>query len=149
VPISSALRNYLDRYTPPPSDHDWLFPSPDGTRWDPDNFSHRALLPAQNAAGLPWTCLDFRHTFGSQLAQKGETLYKISKLMGNSPEICRKHYAALMAEDLTESVEFPKPKQDPAPDPPPADSPETPVPPAFKLHLPEAPTVSPARRTGA
>jgi hypothetical protein len=50
--------------------------------------------------------LDFRHTFGSQLAMKGESLYKISTLMGNSPEICRRHYAALISEELIDSVEF-------------------------------------------
>ena len=55
---------------------------------------------------MQWTCLNFRHTFGSQLAMKGESLYKISVLMGNSPEICRKHYAALIPEELAGSVEF-------------------------------------------
>ena len=50
--------------------------------------------------------LDFRHTFGSQLAQKGESLYKIAELMGNSPEICRRHYAALMPEKMHDVVEF-------------------------------------------
>jgi len=39
---------------------------------------------------------------------KGESLYKISTLMGNSPEICRRHYAALMPDSLTDSVEFAK-----------------------------------------
>ena len=39
---------------------------------------------------------------------KGESLYKISELMGNSPEICRRHYAALLPESLLDSVEFPK-----------------------------------------
>ena len=29
--------------------------------------------------------------------------------MGNSPEICRRHYAALLDESLTDSVEFPEP----------------------------------------
>lgn len=55
---------------------------------------------------MEWTCLDYRHTFGSQLARKGESLYKIPKLMGNSPEICRRHYAALIPEMLTDTVEF-------------------------------------------
>ncbi len=36
---------------------------------------------------------------------KGESLYKISKLMGNSPEICR-WYVALVPETLGDSVEF-------------------------------------------
>jgi hypothetical protein len=31
---------------------------------------------------LRWTWLESRHTCGSQLALKGESLYKISKLMG-------------------------------------------------------------------
>ena len=55
---------------------------------------------------MKWSCLDFRHTFGSQLAQKGLSLYKISALMGNSPEICRRHYAAIVPEVMHEEVEF-------------------------------------------
>ena len=37
---------------------------------------------------------------------KGEWLYKISILMGNSPEICRRHFAALAPEALEDNVEF-------------------------------------------
>jgi integrase len=83
----------------------WLFPSPQGKRWDPDNFS-ADLRAANEKINLTWGCLDFRHTFGSQLAMKGESLYKISQLMGNSPEICRRHDAALLPESLVDSVEF-------------------------------------------
>ena len=61
---------------------------------------------------MQWSCLDFRHTFGSQLAMKGESLYKISTLMGNSPEICRRHYAALIPESMIECVEFHTPTKD-------------------------------------
>ncbi len=106
VPMSQELRRYLDSYTPPPSDHGWLFPSPEGTRWDPDNFSS-ALRSTNKAANLPWTSLDYRHTFGSQLAQRGRSLYQIAHLMGNSPTICQRHYAALVLEHLAEAVEFP------------------------------------------
>jgi len=105
VPVSRALRDVLLSYHPRPSNGGWYFPSPQGERYDPDNFS-RDLRAAQEAAGLRWTCLDFRHTFGSQLAQKGESLYKISTLMGNSPEICRRHYAALLPENMADTVEF-------------------------------------------
>lgn len=105
VPISSTLRRILDSYAPRPSRGRWFFPSPQGMRYDPDNFSQE-LKDANDKASLQWTCLDFRHTFGSQLAMKGESLYKISKIMGNSPEICRRHYAALLPESLTDSVEF-------------------------------------------
>lgn len=105
VPISRTLKTYLDTYTPRKVEGNWYFPSPEGKRWDPDNFS-QSLREANRKAGLKWACLDFRHTFGSHLAMKGESLYKISELMGNSPEICRKHYAHLMPESLVDSVEF-------------------------------------------
>jgi integrase len=105
VPISSKLRQYLEKYRPKITPGKWYFPSPDGKRWDCDNFS-ADLRAANSSANLQWGCLDYRHTFGSQLAMKGESLYKISKLMGNSPEICRRHYAALLPESLIESVEF-------------------------------------------
>ncbi|MBM4029659.1 MAG: hypothetical protein FJ280_30310 [Planctomycetes bacterium] len=104
VPISSALQEILATYKPQRSEP-WFFPSPRGIRWDPDNFS-QDLREINRAHGLRWSCLDFRHTFGSQLAQKGESLYKIAELMGNSPEICRRHYAALMPEKMHDVVEF-------------------------------------------
>lgn len=106
VPISSTLRRYLDVYSRRIVRGRWLFPSPDGKRWDPDNFS-QDLRAMNTTAHLSWGCLDYRHTFGSQLAMKGESLYKISTLIGNSPEICRRHYAALVPDALVESVEFP------------------------------------------
>jgi integrase len=73
VPISSALRAYLDRYKPRQSKGNWFFPTTGGRRWDVDNFS-RDLRARNEKAKLSWTCLDFRHTFGSQLAMKGESL---------------------------------------------------------------------------
>ena len=105
VPIRTGLRAYLDASTPRPPIGWWYFPSPKGTRWDEDNFS-ADLRAANSRAGLVWTCLDFRHTFGSHLAQKGVSLYKISQLMGNSPDICRRHYAMLVPEAMTQDVAF-------------------------------------------
>jgi integrase len=88
VPVSSALRHYLDKWQLKNAKSSWLFPSPQGKRWDPDNFS--ANLRGMNASkammwadGTPYGSLDYRHTFGSLLAMKGESLFKISKLMGN------------------------------------------------------------------
>jgi integrase len=105
VPISNSLRKYLDQHISPDAKQEWFFPSPKGVRWDVNNFS-QALAKRNKANNLPWTCLDYRHTFGSLLAMKGESLYKISSLMGNSPEICRKHYAALIPEALSDCVNF-------------------------------------------
>lgn len=124
VPISRALAAELDRHAAWRAEHgiegrQWLCPSPEGKRWDPDNFSHD-LAAANRKRGLPWSALDFRHTFGSLLAQKGVSLYKISACMGNSPEICRRHYAALIPDALIGSVEFDEPTAPPAETPPPA-----------------------------
>lgn len=105
VPVSHDLRRFLDEHSPSVTEEGWLFPSPEGKRWDPDNFSH-ALRSANTAARLPWTCLDYRHTFGSQLAQRGVSLYQIAALMGNSPDICRRHYAALVNEEMAAIVDF-------------------------------------------
>ena len=106
VPISRALMTILTQYSQNHSGP-WFFPSPMGKRWDPDNFSQN-LRQINRKHGLQWSCLDFRHTFGSHLAIKGESLYKISTLMGNSPNICRKHYAALIPEQMQDTVEFEK-----------------------------------------
>jgi site-specific recombinase XerD len=92
-------------HTQGPSFGDWHFPSPKGSRYDVDNFS-QALRAANQKAGLSCTCLIYRHTFGQQLAMKGESLYKIAALMGNSPELFRRHYAALIPEALGFTVEF-------------------------------------------
>jgi len=70
VPISNDLYAILQDYAPP-ADCVWYFPSPTGRRWDPDNFS-QDLRAANTAHGLEWSCLDFRHTFGSHLAQKDQ-----------------------------------------------------------------------------
>jgi len=42
-----------------------------------------------------------RHTFGSLLAIAGESLYKIAKWMGDSPDVVAAHYAHLQADDLS------------------------------------------------
>jgi integrase len=108
VPISNRLLDVLRGYRSTKSGL-WFFPGPTGNRWNPDHFS-QTLKKINEAAGLTWSCLDFRHTFGSHLAQKGESLYKIAELMGNSPDICRKHYAALQPHEMRDEVEFGTPQ---------------------------------------
>jgi integrase len=106
VPISNELDRVLASYDSPRSSI-WYFPAPkhEVARWDEDNMS-RMLKMVNHRKGQDWTCLDFRHTFGSHLAMNNVSLYKIATLMGNSPEICRRHYAALIPEELTDCVEF-------------------------------------------
>jgi integrase len=68
VPIGDALLSMLRNYEAP-ANRSWFFLSPGGTRWHPDNFS-AALRQVNDAHGLTWSCLDYRHTFGSHLAQR-------------------------------------------------------------------------------
>ena len=65
VPISETLFTILREYRPREGST-WLFPSPEGKKWDPDNLSSD-LRAVNRAKGLVWGCGDFRHTFGSQL----------------------------------------------------------------------------------
>jgi integrase len=105
VPISRSLRQYLDRYEQRIVPGHLYFPSSQGRRWDADNFS-RALRNANHAAGLRWSCAHYRHTFASHLAMRGLSLYQIAALLGNSPDICRRHYAALVIEKFSDCVDF-------------------------------------------
>ena len=89
IPISRVLHQHLKDYDAS-KDSPWYFPGP--------------------KSGRPWNSLDYRHTFGSHLAMKGESLYKIATLMGNSPEIARRHYAELLPESMRDSVEFDEPQ---------------------------------------
>ncbi|MDR1534753.1 MAG: tyrosine-type recombinase/integrase, partial [Planctomycetota bacterium] len=41
----------------------------------------------------------FRHTFGSLLVQGGVSLDKVCAWMGNTPEVCRRHYAQFIPRD--------------------------------------------------
>lgn len=45
------------------------------------------------------TWLLLRHTFGSELAQKGVPLIKIARWMGNTLAVCERHYVGLTAYD--------------------------------------------------
>jgi integrase len=108
VPISGRLRAALEAHLTlarPRGAGPWLFLTPEGCRWDPDNLSRR-MREAQASAGLAWNFLELRHTFGSQLAKKGVSLLKIAKLMGNSPAIASRHYINLVPEEMAVDVEF-------------------------------------------
>ena len=62
-----------------------VFPSPDGGILDPDNLYHRYFLPLLAAAGTRKIRLhDLRHTFGSQLIQRGATIVDVKEQLGLS-----------------------------------------------------------------
>jgi len=105
IPISSRLLPILKAQETSRNGSLWAFPSPEGCRWDPDNLTHRFATTMERLE-LPWRICDLRHTFGSQLAQRGVSDFQIATLLGNSPPIVRRHYARVIPEDLRAEVEF-------------------------------------------
>jgi hypothetical protein len=70
-------------------------PSPTGLLWIGENFGdkHRDVLRER---GLNHTCLHYRHTFATDRAREGWSLFRISKAMGNSVAVCERYYAAFI-----------------------------------------------------
>lgn len=107
VPISRTLRAILEQH------HTrrglpFYFTTDAGEQWTPDNFT-ATLRRINRKAGMNWGPKEYRHTFASQLALRGLSLYQIAKLMGNSPDVAAKYYAALVPEQMGELVEFTPP----------------------------------------
>ena len=94
VPIIPELKILLEEYLPTLTT-EWLVPSPTGLLWIGENFGdkHREVLRAN---GLNHTCLHYRHTFATDRAREGWSLFRISKAMGNSVAVCERYYAAFI-----------------------------------------------------
>jgi integrase len=95
VRIDSALRAYLETYARRSVVGDWYFPSFYVGRWNSENVTNRLaevnqthVDDAGKPAPLPWNCKIVRHTYASQLAHNGASLFEIAKLMGNSHQVC-------------------------------------------------------------
>ena len=91
VPVPLVLRERLIKHLEK-HDNYWLLPGWNNARWTADNFS-KTLAALNKKAGLSWTCNEYRHTYATNLAKNGASLFKIAKLMGNSHQIVEKHYA--------------------------------------------------------
>lgn len=102
VPISPRLLPYL---AAAPRRGEFAFASPRGKRWEGRNV-HRRWTKRLRAAGLSWRLADLRHTFGTLLVMRNVSLVKVAALLGNSPEICRRHYAHVATEELHRDVAF-------------------------------------------
>ena len=64
---------------------DLVFKSQDGSVLDPDNLYHRYFVPVLKKSGIRKIRLhDLRHTFGSQLLQKGASVVYVKEQMGHS-----------------------------------------------------------------
>jgi len=92
VSILPQLRPLLARYLAQLKG-DWLIPKPKGGRWRGDSFGKK-LRRINDAAGMKWSCLHYRHSFATARAAEGWSLFQLAKQMGNSVAIIEEYYAA-------------------------------------------------------
>ena len=92
VSILPQLRGMLEEYLPTLKSR-WVIPNPKGKRWSADGFG-RKLRILNQAHGLKWRCMHFRHTYATHRAADGWPLFRIAKEMGNSVAVVEEHYAA-------------------------------------------------------
>jgi site-specific recombinase XerD len=86
-PLRLALAQYLPTLRGP-----WLIPNPAGKRWRGDSFGKR-LRKLNHRHNLKWSSLSYRHTYATQRAAEGWTLFEIAKEMGNSAAVVEEYYA--------------------------------------------------------
>jgi integrase len=92
VTILPPLAAILDAYVPT-VESAWLFPSPTGMRWDKDHFSQK-LAEINEALGLPWSAMHYRHTYATLRAAEGSSVFGLAHEMGTSVAMIMRHYAA-------------------------------------------------------
>lgn len=95
VVILPPLRNFLEKYLPT-LEGPWLVPSPEGKRWNPDNFS-AALRKVNQAANLKWSSRHYRCTYGTRRAREGWSIHDLAHQMGTSYAMIERHYAAFIS----------------------------------------------------
>jgi integrase len=96
VPIPPALRETLRTHLLG-NETFWLIVGWNSERWTADHFT-KELSTLNKAAHLASRCNEFRHTYATNLAKAGASLFKIAKLMGNSHQIVEQHYAQFVLE---------------------------------------------------
>jgi len=103
--INEKLMPVISAYKTVGGCDDPFLPTNNGGIWDVNDF--RSLLQSYlRKKNLDWSCDEYRHTFGSHLAQNGISTLKIAKFMGNSEAIVIKHYAKLLPVDCRDNLEF-------------------------------------------
>jgi integrase/recombinase XerD len=109
VPICDPLYEILTRKKTEAKiielDVAYLFKQKDGDRYKPD-FVSKSFLRARRKAKLSegihfHTC---RHSFASNLVQKGVSIYTVKELLGHSSVVMTEIYSHLQTEDLRKAV---------------------------------------------
>lgn len=94
-PCNNKLQTILQGIRPEDCDPESLvFPSPEGTYIDTNNFRNRTWKLVLRELGIEYRKLyQTRHTFITLALDNGLDAKDVAKLVGNSPEVIYRHYA--------------------------------------------------------
>lgn len=102
VPINETLLRVLSKWS---SDSDWLFPS-FGKEGHIVCVDRAWYIVRKEAKLINFRLYDLRHSFASELVQKGVPLYTVSKLLGHSNPQMTTIYAHVSDDSLASAVRF-------------------------------------------
>jgi len=102
VPIPDALASTLGGSAAEPEE--WVFPSPRGKRWQPENLSKR-ICKVFKESGLEGGLHKLRHTYASHLVMNGASLASVKELLGHASITTTMIYTHVAQEHLRTEVE--------------------------------------------
>jgi integrase len=82
---------------------DWIVPARRGGEWNSHDFGE-ALREINQAARLPWTASDFRHTYATARLREGWNLATLRHEMGTSLKMLEEHYAGYIPPPVAASL---------------------------------------------
>lgn len=86
----ALIRALMERYPKGP-----LFRTSRGTPYSVTNLNKRFEVLADKTGIPDLTPYAYRHTFATRWLERGESIEILAELLGNSPEVIRKHYSHL------------------------------------------------------
>lgn len=107
IPLKKSVKEIIERrITKLKTGNDFIFKNPNGYCYSGDYVTHQ-WIKAVKAAGVgkQYKLKSLRSTFGSKILQAGNSIEVTAELLGNSIEVCAKHYAKLNNENLKKAIQ--------------------------------------------
>ncbi|NVN98879.1 MAG: site-specific integrase [Geobacteraceae bacterium] len=105
IPINDKLLPFIEAYCAFGDEDAPLIKDSKGNAWEEDDLDDE-LHKVYREKEVDWSCDEYRHTYGTQLAINNVSTRKIAMLMGNSEEIVIKHYAKFTPKDIPDNLDF-------------------------------------------
>lgn len=114
VPLTAEARALFERLTKGKGDADLVFTRDDGSPWL-KSYQSRPMRRACLDAGIdpPKSFHILRHTFAVLLLREHVPIEFVAKALGNSVQICQRHYAHVIPQDLADIMNSRMPRISP------------------------------------